>query len=53
VGVDGKYKEIFSSDNVKFGGEGNNNKGLKASANGQLTISAPALSFAIFEFSAS
>ena len=44
----GKYKEIFSSDNVKFGGEGNNNKGYKTEENGVIEIAAPALSFAVF-----
>lgn len=48
VETDGKYREIFSSDNLKYGGEGNNNKGYKTAADGVIEVSAPALSFAVF-----
>ena len=46
--ADGRYREVFSSDNQKFGGEGNNNKGCKSSDGGTVKIAAPALSFAVF-----
>lgn len=46
--ADGRYREVFSSDNQKFGGEGNNNRGYKSSADGRITVTAPALSFAVF-----
>ena len=45
----GSYKEIFSSDNVKFGGEGNNNKGTKKAADGVVTVTLPALSISVFK----
>ena len=48
VETDGKYREIFSSDNLKYGGEGNNNKGYEIAADGVIEVSAPALSFAVF-----
>lgn len=48
VETDGKYREIFSSDNLKYGGEGNNNKGYETVADGVIEVSAPALSFAVF-----
>lgn len=44
----GKYKEVFSSDNQKFGGEGNNNKGYRTAEDGVVKVAAPALSFAVF-----
>ena len=46
--ADGRYREVFSSDNQKFGGEGNNNRGYKSSADGRIMVTAPALSFAVF-----
>lgn len=46
--TEGKYREIFSSDDQKFGGEGNNNKGYRTAADGTVTIATPALSFAVF-----
>lgn len=48
VGQSGSYKEILSSDNIKFGGEGHNNKGSRADNDGVILIDAPALSFAVF-----
>ena len=48
VEEEGRYKELFSSDNVKFGGEGNNNKGYKTADGGAVEIMVPALSFAVF-----
>ena len=52
----GNWKEIFSSDNAKFGGEGHNNKVVKKSKEGKvddrqnyITITAPALSVSIFK----
>jgi 1,4-alpha-glucan branching enzyme len=47
--VDGKgtYKEIFSSDMAKFGGEGNNNKQQKKTTTGSIEITAPALSITV------
>ncbi len=49
VSGNGKYKELISSDNVKYGGCGNNNKTIKTAANGELIVNAPALSIAIFK----
>lgn len=48
VEQDGKYREVFSSDSQKFGGEGGNNKGYKTAADGVVRVAAPALSFAVF-----
>ncbi len=48
VADEGRYKEVFSSDNQKFGGEGNNNKGYKTAEDGVVKVAAPALSFAVF-----
>lgn len=48
VAQDGRYREVFSSDNQKFGGEGCNNKGYKTAADGAVRVAAPALSFAVF-----
>ncbi len=52
----GNWKEIFSSDNAKFGGEGHNNKVVKKSKEGKvddrqnyITITVPALSVSIFK----
>ncbi|MGN0394636.1 MAG: alpha amylase C-terminal domain-containing protein, partial [Coprococcus sp.] len=49
VDKDGKYKELISSDNVKYGGEGNNNRTAKNSANGEIVINVPALSISIIK----
>ena len=53
----GKYKEIFSTDDVKFGGNGNNNPRLKQSKTDEcdgreesIRINVPALSVNIFSF---
>lgn len=55
----GKYKEIFSSDESRFGGEGKNNKTLrqskKESCNDReysIQINVPALSFTVFKYKA-
>ncbi len=55
----GKYKEIFSSDDSRFGGEGKNNKTLKQtkkeSCNDRdysVAIHVPALSFTVFKYKA-
>ena len=40
---------VKSSDNVKFGGEGNNNKGTKKAADGVVTVTLPALSISVFK----
>ncbi len=55
----GKYKEIFSSDESRFGGEGNNNKTLKQtkkeSCNDReysIQITVPGLSFTVFKYKA-
>lgn len=55
----GKYKEIFSSDESRFGGEGKNNKTLKQtkkeSCNDRtysIQIDVPALSFTVFKYKA-
>lgn len=52
----GKWKEIFSSDISKFGGEGHNNKTLKQSKPGKvddrenyISVTVPALSISIFK----
>ncbi len=52
----GSWKEIFSSDLPKFGGEGHNNKTVKKSKEGEvddrknyITITVPALSVSIFK----
>lgn len=53
----GKYKEIFSSDNTKFGGDGNVNKRAKASAKDEcdgredsIKVTVPSLGFSVFKF---
>lgn len=55
----GKYKEIFSSDESRFGGEGKNNKTLKQtkkeSCNDReysIQVNVPALSFTVFKYKA-
>lgn len=52
----GKWKEIFSSDDSKFGGEGKNNKTLKQSRQGEcdgrehyISITVPPLSISVFK----
>jgi 1,4-alpha-glucan branching enzyme len=52
----GKWKEIFSSDLAKFGGEGHNNKTVKQSKAGKvdgrenyISITVPALSISVFK----
>ncbi len=52
----GKWKEIFSSDLPKFGGEGHNNKVVKQSKAGKvddranyISVTVPALSISIFK----
>ena len=52
----GKWQEIFSSDNAKFGGEGRNNKTAKLSKAGKvddreqyIQITVPALSVSVFK----
>ncbi len=45
----GTYKEIFSSDAAKYGGEGNNNKQQKTTKDGELEITVPALSFSVIK----
>ena len=52
----GKWKEIFSSDLAKFGGEGHNNKTVKQSKVGKvdgrenyISITVPALSISVFK----
>ena len=52
----GKWKEIFSSDLSKFGGEGHNNKTVKQSKAGKvdgrenyISITVPALSISVFK----
>ena len=57
VPLRGKYKEIFSSDESKFGGEGKNNKLLKQSKKetcddreNSITITVPPLSISIFKY---
>ena len=52
----GKWKEIFSSDLPKFGGDGHNNKVVKQSKEGKvddrenyIQITVPALSISIFK----
>lgn len=50
--VSGKssYKEIFSSDDMKYGGEGKNNKTIKkADKNSMININLPALSVTIIK----
>ncbi len=56
VPSEGKWKEIFSSDSSKFGGEGKNNKVVKESKAGKLKgrdnfiqITVPGLSFSVFK----
>ncbi len=53
VDTDGKYKELISSDHVKYGGEGNHNKTIKVSVKGELIINVPALSISIIKRSSS
>lgn len=48
VAADGRYKELLSSDNAKFGGEGGGNKGTKTATGKVISVTAPALSFAVF-----
>ena len=52
----GKWQEIFSSDNAKFGGEGRNNKTARISRTGKvddreqyIQITVPALSVSVFK----
>ncbi len=52
----GKWKEIFSSDNPKYGGDGNNNKVVKQSKAGKVddrknyvSITVPGLSISVFK----
>ena len=52
----GKWQEIFSSDNAKFGGEGRNNKtakqAKKAECDGQehyISVTVPPLSITVFK----
>ena len=56
VPSEGKWKEIFSSDLPKFGGEGHNNKVVKQSKAGKvndrknyISVTVPALSISIFK----
>ncbi len=56
VPSEGKWKEIFSSDSSKFGGEGHNNKNVKISKRGNVNgrsdfiqITVPGLSFMVFK----
>lgn len=49
TGETGTYKEIFSSDAMKYGGEGKNNKQQKAAKDGLVEIFLPALSIAVFK----
>ena len=56
VPTEGKWKEIFSSDASKYGGEGHNNKVVKQSKAGKvsgrknyITITVPALSISVFK----
>lgn len=53
----GKYKEIFSSDESRFGGEGKNNKTLKQTKKEtcndrdySIEVNVPALSFTVFKY---
>lgn len=43
------YREIFSSDALKYGGEGNNNSRQIKAVNGILEITVPALSIGVFK----
>ena len=45
----GTYKEIFSSDAAKYGGEGNNNKQQKVTKDGDIEIVLPALSITVLK----
>ena len=52
----GKWKEIFSSDNPKYGGDGSNNKVVKQSKAGKvddrdnyISITVPGLSISVFK----
>ncbi len=45
----GTYKEIFSSDAAKYGGEGKNNKQQKTAKTGELEIYLPALSISVIK----
>lgn len=49
TGAPGTYKEIFSSDAAKYGGEGNNNKQQKVTKDGDIEIVLPALSITVFK----
>lgn len=56
VPSEGKWKEIFSSDSAKYGGEGHNNKVVKESKSGKVNgrdnyiqITVPGLSFSVFK----
>ncbi len=56
VPTPGKWKEIFSSDNAKYGGDGNNNKVVKQSKAGKvddrenyISITVPGLSISVFK----
>lgn len=49
VNKDGKYRELLSSDNLKYGGSGNHNKTAKASVKGELVMNVPALSISIIK----
>jgi 1,4-alpha-glucan branching enzyme len=56
VPTSGKWKEIFSSDDAKFGGDGSNNKTVKQSKAGEcdgrencISITVPPLSISVFK----
>ena len=56
VPSEGKWQEIFSSDNAKFGGEGKNNKTVRQTKVGSvdernqyIQITVPALSVSVFK----
>ena len=56
VPEEGKWKEVFSSDLPKFGGDGHNNKTVKQSKPGKvddrenyIQITVPALSMSVFK----
>ncbi|MBQ6231061.1 MAG: 1,4-alpha-glucan branching protein GlgB [Eubacterium sp.] len=60
VPSEGKWQEIFSSDNAKFGGEGRNNKTARLTKAGKvddreqyIQITVPALSVSVFKKKAS
>lgn len=49
VKKDGKYRELISSDNLKYGGSGNHNKTAKSAVKGELVMNVPALSISIIK----